>query len=188
MTQGAGSSAPIKSTNKMTREEAIQRIKIWHLDDDVMKVLAVVIPELAESEDERIRKRICLCLDECVHSDIISDYERDECLAYIEKQKEQKPAGGSSEKQNSQWSEEDERIWKDIFELCNRFGYGDACRLLKSISRKSWKPSEEQMEALMLAIEGKWEAILPTGYMSRRLEDLYEGLANTFGVECNLEK
>ena len=44
------------------------------------------------------------------------------------------------------------------------------------------------MEALMLAIEGKWDAIKPTGYMSRRLEDLYEGLANTFGVECNLEK
>jgi len=47
-----------------------------------------------------------------------------------------------------------------------------------------WKPSEEQMEALMLAIEGKCP---PTSYMSRRLEDLYEGLANTFKVECRLE-
>ena len=36
-----------------------------------------------------------------------------------------------------------------------------------------WKPSEEQMEALMLAIEGKCP---PTSYMSRRLEDLYEQL------------
>ena len=48
-------------------------------------------PELKESKDEKIRKRIRLCLDECVHSDIIRDYERDECLAYLKKQKEQKP-------------------------------------------------------------------------------------------------
>lgn len=41
-----------------------------------------------KEEDERIRKRIRLCLDECVHSDIIRDYERDEVLAYLEKQKE----------------------------------------------------------------------------------------------------
>lgn len=46
-----------------------------------------------------------------------------------------------------------------------------------------WKPSKEQMEALMLAIEGKCP---PTSYMSRRLEDLYEGLANTYNVECEL--
>ena len=72
----------------MTREEAIRRIKAWNLDADDMEVLSEVIPELKESEDERIRKRIRLCLDECVHSDIIRDYERDECLAYLKKQKE----------------------------------------------------------------------------------------------------
>ena len=48
-----------------------------------------IFPDLKESEDERIRKRIVLCLEECVHSDVIRDYERDECLAYLEKQKEQ---------------------------------------------------------------------------------------------------
>ena len=36
-------------------------------------------------EDEKMLKRIRLCLDECVHSDIIRDYERDECVAYLEK-------------------------------------------------------------------------------------------------------
>lgn len=50
--------------------------------------------------------------------------------------------------------------------------------------KPSWKPSEEQMEALMLAIEGKCP---PTSYMSRRLEELYEVLANTYKVECKLE-
>lgn len=49
-------------------------------------------PELAESEGEKIKKRITLCLEECVHSDVIRDYEKDECIAWLEKQGEQKPA------------------------------------------------------------------------------------------------
>lgn len=51
-----------------------------------------IFQQLRESEDERIRKRIKLCLAECVHKDIIRDYEHDEALAWLEKQKEQKPA------------------------------------------------------------------------------------------------
>ena len=46
-----------------------------------------------------------------------------------------------------------------------------------------WKPMPESLEALMYAIEGKWEMIKPTSYLSRRLEDLYEGLVNTFNVD-----
>ena len=104
----------------------------------------------------------------------------------------------------AEWSEEDKThlcwiiecfySWKyQVPEFADQ--YQSAIDWLKSLRPDSykncnsrWKPSEEQMEALMLAIEGKWDAIKPTGYMSRRLEDLYEGLANTFGVECNLEK
>lgn len=47
---------------------------------------------------------------------------------------------------------------------------------------KEWKPSDEQMEALMLAIEGKCP---PTSYTSRRLEDLYDGLVNTYNIQEN---
>ncbi len=42
----------------MDRLEAIRRIKAWNLDSDDREVLAVVIPELAEGEDERIRKQL----------------------------------------------------------------------------------------------------------------------------------
>ena len=52
--------------------------------------------------------------------------------------------------------------------------------------KQEWKPQPESLEALMYAIEGKWDMILPTSYLSRRLEDLYEGLVNTFNVDESL--
>ena len=42
----------------MTREEAIERIKVWNLSLEHREVLAVIIPELAESEDERMFREI----------------------------------------------------------------------------------------------------------------------------------
>lgn len=74
----------------MTREEAIKRIKAWDLDSDDREVLEVIIPELRESEDERIRKELIK-----VVSDIAGDWPfekheitKKEALAYLEKQKE----------------------------------------------------------------------------------------------------
>ena len=74
----------------MKRDEAIKvasEMYGWLKTDREKEALESLIPELKETENERIRNRIRLCLDECVHSDIIRDYERDECLDYIEKLK-----------------------------------------------------------------------------------------------------
>lgn len=49
-----------------------------------------IFSELRESEEEKIRKRIILCLEECVHNDIIRDYEKEQCLAWLEKPKTEK--------------------------------------------------------------------------------------------------
>lgn len=96
---------------------------------------------------------------------------------------EQKPA----------WSEEDEKMLDEVLDRVTYAFYeqgldgeieDDLVFLWLHKLRPSWKPSEEQMEALMLAIEGKCP---PTSYMSRRLEDLYDGLANTFGIEGKLK-
>ena len=57
----------------MTRDEAIGRIKArfdkWALDDEDMKAIQTLIPELSESEDERIRKEINILysdIDACI--------------------------------------------------------------------------------------------------------------------------
>jgi hypothetical protein len=46
----------------MNTKEAIERIKTrfdkWALDDEDMKAIQTLIPELKESEDERIRKEV----------------------------------------------------------------------------------------------------------------------------------
>ena len=70
-------------------DEALERAKTIQEKSNGMilkKWLWGVFPELRESEDGRIRKCICLCLEECVHNDIIRDYEKDKCLAWLEKQ------------------------------------------------------------------------------------------------------
>lgn len=72
----------------MTKEEAIRRIKSWNLDSDDMEVLSVVIPELQESEDERIRKEIKEFISKYAdRGDLIA--KRKKWIAYLEKQKEQ---------------------------------------------------------------------------------------------------
>ena len=79
----------------MTREEAIKemREKLPWLTEDTKRLVEALVPELAESEDERIRKEIIKYLKlvdkgegDYAHP-IVSGW-----IAYLEKQKEQKPA------------------------------------------------------------------------------------------------
>lgn len=85
---------------------------------------------------------------------------------------------------------EDKRRAKELIKALQS-GYYDGYQHGKEDAQKEqksieWKPQPESLEALMYAIEGKWDAIPPTSYLSRRLEDLYEGLVNTFNVDESL--
>ena len=138
----------------MTKEEAINILRETH-DNSLFSVrtaLETLIPELKESEDERIRKIIIKHFEEIANRNEQSWINLDipYILAYLEKQKEQKPA---------EWREEDidasVKSYSDSLPMCGEFqSYHDALvhayrqgmvNALKSL-RPSWKPSEEQEE------------------------------------------
>ena len=78
----------------MTREEAINEIKSWDfLEGKEIEAIHTLIPELKESEDERIRKWIIEKVQGYADSGIPCSDEiqmANKALAYLEKQKEQK--------------------------------------------------------------------------------------------------
>ena len=140
-----------------------------------------VIVREKESEDEKIRKEIISFIEytDCRGS-IPNEWHQAKrpfaWLAYLEKQKEQKDY---------------RKLYEDIAQS-EWFKKAYAGKSLgcdydqKEQKPTEWKPVQESLEALMYAIEGKWEMIKPTSYLSRRLEDLYEGLVNTFNVDESL--
>ena len=78
----------------MTREEAIKLVKrikgaIVYTEEE-KEAIETLIPELRESEDERIRKCICMALTD-VDEQRFKDFGTTlkDCLAYLEKQKEE---------------------------------------------------------------------------------------------------
>lgn len=76
----------------MEREEAIKIVRNIYQTDAEKEALETLVPELHESEDERIRKEIIDIVEayraNCVYE---GTHRFDDCLAYLEKQKEQKP-------------------------------------------------------------------------------------------------
>lgn len=125
----------------MDREEAIRRIKAWNLDSDDREVLAVVIPELAESEDERIRKELVAFFIEVRNREGNEGYWHDlkvaNILAYLEKQKDldkmivvspevwdnaisdafengKREGEKQKEQKSTEWSEEDENARQNL--------------------------------------------------------------------------
>ena len=162
----------------MTREEAIETIrrccpKISDSECDFETAMRFLIPELRESEDERIRKELVESFEAL---GIDSSWNRipvKSVIAWLEKQK---PAG---------WSEEDEKhinnildiidYWKATTHFVSYQGgtidadinwlkflkpqyHGDVTMTeaykmgLEAGRASSWKPSEEQIQALEKAI------------------------------------
>ena len=86
--------------------EALERAqKVTRAGGDVaMEIVQSIFPELRESEDERIRKELVnFILYKAGH--LLDEETEHKFIAWLEKQKEQKPA---------EWSEEDEEMIKMI--------------------------------------------------------------------------
>lgn len=181
-----------------------------------------MIPELKESEGDRIRKN-CIHFLELQKTHHAATFEIDECIAWLEKQCEQKPIisddairegvahFGITQYQitnwlkkyinvvnqtSVKWSEDDERILDSIIEEvmpCGEcpdyptdeereyFYEGNRkVEWLKSLKeRYTWKPSDEQMEALKDAVR----LYKSTHFDSQhyKIETLYEGLKKLKG-------
>ena len=131
-------------------DEALEKAKA-HISNkgigDTVDLCKHIFPELAESEDERVRKEIIHYI--LYKANGVSEKQEHEWIAYLEKQKEQKLA----------WSEEDEEMLEyvigDVNDAKQLFATKEAIDLcdkeiawLKSL-RPSWKPNDKDEERLI---------------------------------------
>lgn len=135
-----------------------------------------IFPELRESEDEKIRKFLIDYFTSYKIGNVatkLNGYRIDDILAYLEKQKEQKPA---------EWSNKDEEMMTEIIEFLEyAYPYDNEFRIawLKSLrsrpkSSDNWKPSEEQIYSLGTVVKGAGENSV--GSVAYNLKELYEQL------------
>ena len=170
---------------------ARSRFKI-EKDESVLTCLGMMFPELRESEDERIRKEMISFLRSPFIKENLTDEKVAPWLSYLEKQKEQKPAEWEDYKDKvnipycssePEWSEEDKKMrnlaieWAETMYGQFRFvdmGSTDFRKIvawLKSL-RPSWKPSEDQMDALKELIDDAHR----DGWVTPGATELYEQL------------
>lgn len=83
--------------------ESIKRI-YEQADSYGKKLMEKEFPELRESEDEKIRNRLIEFIS--CNPELISDFNAEKGIAWLERQGEQK----------SIWSEEDEKIWYQVYD------------------------------------------------------------------------
>ena len=136
----------------MDRNEAIDIVKKNLLYDrhQFSEALETLIPELKDNEDERIRKELLQIANESEDSFymIMTPNKRKCLITWLEKQWRQKPV----------WSEEDEKKINYLIVLVQnhtlhnpvlRTANEELENWLKSLKdRCTWKPNDEQMEAL----------------------------------------
>lgn len=94
----------------MTKETAMKILKELH-DKSLYSertALETIVPELKESEDERIRKDLLAFIKAPYVYDFIVHDRVDPWISWLEKQGEQ----------NQKWSEKDEEMANDIIEGC----------------------------------------------------------------------
>jgi hypothetical protein len=147
----------------MDRNEAIEIVKKNWPDGryQLSEALQTLIPELKESEDERIRKALIQYIKYNVS--VILGWRKEELIAWLKKQGSQNLANSAKTckvEQNPAWSEEDEIGFRDAMWAIeqartiakNENDMGNlwyAEKWLKSLKeRYTWKPSDEQMKLL----------------------------------------
>ena len=155
----------------MDRKEAIEVIKknyphVGISGSEFESALRELVPDLKESEDERIKKAIsaAICGTTAISILEANGTNLSDALSYLEKQKDSKVVkiDHDREQKPAEWSMEDAIAMKDIQMIISVSGRSeknkrDLCAWvaehcnaypLPEKLRPHWKPSEEQMKAL----------------------------------------
>jgi hypothetical protein len=125
---------------KMTKEEAIKILMGYSHTPQERAALEVLIPELAESEDERTRKEIIEFIRSQIEDGNSVGWDR--WIAYLEKQKDQKPVEIHVDNPNIEKFDPDVKITtsdssadgKELLYVCNKsydIGFRDGVASVK---------------------------------------------------------
>ena len=145
-------------------QEALGRAKELHEAGNALtkSQMEIVFPELKESKDERIRKDIVFILNEYSHMSeeqgfLCNKSVINDALAYLEKQKEHKPA---------KWSEDEKKVLDSIIDDYEKAaksfcGYDGKIMLLKAIrdgeydlSKQEWSEEDSRILYNVIAYIG----------------------------------
>jgi hypothetical protein len=155
-------------------DEALERAKnfIENGDEGEKTVAESIFAGLVESEDERIRKTLSVLVQNAVYPGLITEEDSKKCLAYLERQKEQK---------SIECSREDEEIMKDIVAAVEMYGDFTQSRKREIYAYlKKQKPSFFSHDIIL------WDSGLDTGIEigkkqkeQKNFRKLYEDIAQS---------
>jgi len=132
----------------MEKKEAMKILKDFHDKSALFSVrtaLDVIIPELKESEDEVIRKAIIDFFNEPGRKEyILNGFTVDDCIAWLEKQKELE----LSEDLGEYITELSKQFPEVSFAKLSRIAVRVKNWLEKQGKETNWKPSKEEMDVL----------------------------------------
>ena len=134
-------------------DEALEKAKrelqaCGSLDCDAARQIFRFFPELAESEEEKIKKAIGYAIGQSTHSDgtLINGVSSEEALAWLEKQAKQKPADKIESRQEE--LTEFEKAVKQVMEETIECGdthnlKADADMLLRLVQKPAWSEEDD---------------------------------------------
>ena len=135
----------------MTREEAIE-VYNGLINTKIKEAFEFFAPELRESEDERIRKALVIMM-KVPRKEIFEaqGITKEQALAYLEKQKEQKPT--------AEWSEDDENNLELVIDCIYKFYPNPVMKYklkewLKSLRpvKQEWRDEDEKMRRNLMSL------------------------------------
>lgn len=181
----------------MTREEALNKVQQMSLPKETMEILEALAPELAESEDERIRKTLIDALKTSKSVGelkfILPEPTREECLAYLEKQGEQKVSVDDFKAKDWYVSKVDGKIhniYYSVDKVKPKFKVGDKiieknfdeCGRGTIIDIKDGKYIFDDGGFICIEEQGLWKLVeqKPAEYIKRNSKEWYSLLAEQY--------